>query len=360
MKLNSIIKEFLVKGMPFVSYRLPGTSQPVTCFGGTIVKKKPAPKKNYFVFAPFDTNGVHPTLYFRYTHTFTGFETGKQHELNLPNQNIISGNNNKPIEVSEAGYYAQANKIIGLIKKGMVEKVVLSRIIARKFNQKDKAAATFEALCKIYPQAFVYFFSDGEKNQWMGASPETLLKVESGNCETMSLAGTLPLEKLNEKFIWTEKEYKEQRIVSDFIREQLFNCRVENVQELGPTTIAAGNMAHLCTQFNFQLSDSVKTSEIIHKLHPTPAVCGWPAKQAMELIRQTELHDRSYYCGYLGNVESNGNMQLFVNLRCLQLTENEAYVYVGGGLTAESEVEKEWNETLLKSETLGAVISNIS
>jgi len=92
------------------------------------------------------------------------------------------------------------------------------------------------------------------------------------------------------------------------------------------------------------------------QLHPTPAVCGLPAMDAKRELLLTEPHERRLYSGFLGPVKNNGSAQLFVNLRCMQIIGKKAYLYAGGGLTIDSELEKEWEETKNKAETMLAVI----
>jgi isochorismate synthase len=90
---------------------------------------------------------------------------------------------------------------------------------------------------------------------------------------------------------------------------------------------------------------------LIFDLHPTPAVCGIPKEKSLELILQTEKHNREFYAGFIGPLD-NDNAQLFVNLRCMKLTSKWATYFAGGGLTAQSEAEAEWEETCLKLKTL--------
>ena len=91
-------------------------------------------------------------------------------------------------------------------------------------------------------------------------------------------------------------------------------------------------------------------------MHPTPAVCGFPKEFCKEAISEFEDHSRSFYAGYI-KVETDETIQYFVNLRCAEIFQNAALLYVGGGITADSSPEKEWQETELKA---GAVLKNLS
>src|SRR5690606_16197073 len=116
---------------------------------------------------------------------------------------------------------------------------------------------------------------------------------------------------------------------------------------------------------------------LIAALHPTPAVCGLPKIEAREFILKNENYDREFYTGFLGEINmpqevrrsSNRRNQenqayssivpktsLFVNLRCMKLTEDSVEIFVGGGITKESIPEAEWEETQNKAGTMKAVL----
>jgi isochorismate synthase len=95
----------------------------------------------------------------------------------------------------------------------------------------------------------------------------------------------------------------------------------------------------------------VQAWEIAKDLHPTPAVSGTPRKDALDWIRSEEKHERQFYAGIIGSMDEH-SMNLYVNLRCAQIIGSDIYLYVGGGFTADSIPEKEWEETENKSKTL--------
>ena len=95
---------------------------------------------------------------------------------------------------------------------------------------------------------------------------------------------------------------------------------------------------------------------LINSLHPTPAICGIPKSVATDFILKYEGYNRAYYSGYLGELNMNDSTNLFVNLRCMQIENNMAAIYVGGGITNESIPENEWLETVSKSEIMKKVL----
>jgi isochorismate synthase len=97
--------------------------------------------------------------------------------------------------------------------------------------------------------------------------------------------------------------------------------------------------------------------EFVDTMHPTPAVAGQPKEDAIRFIKKLEPHDRDYYTGFLGPVNQNVEIDLFVNLRCLKVTPAYLSLYVGGGITLDSDPADEWDETGWKVESLLKIIA---
>lgn len=121
----------------------------------------------------------------------------------------------------------------------------------------------------------------------------------------------------------------------------------------------AGGLLHLKSEFlvdmkatNFPQLGSV----MLELLHPTSAVCGMPKENALDFLKENEGFDRSYFSGFIGPVNLNGETSLFVNLRCAKLENDEALLYAGAGITEDSVPEKEWEETELKCDIIGKFI----
>lgn len=259
-------------------------------------------------------------------------------------------------EISKLQYLKMANELIQELKEKKLKKVVLSRMLATVIGKKFSAEKFYHLLETSYRNAFVYLINLPGKGTWAGASPEVLLQVNGKIATTVSLAGTRPVESL----AWTEKELEEQKIVTGSIAQTLKNCEISNFSQKGPETVAAGNIAHLKTVFQFPVLElKGKTGKLLKELHPTPAVCGLPKEIAFDLISKTEQHQRRFYTGFLGPLNKNGNTNLFVNLRCAELGKDTMNIYVGGGLTAASIAENEWEETVRKSGTLLAVAEKL-
>ncbi|MBK8045742.1 MAG: chorismate-binding protein [Anaerolineales bacterium] len=223
------------------------------------------------------------------------------------------------------------------------------------------AADAFLELCVRFPQAFVSLVAIPGVGTWLGASPEVLLTVNGASLTTMALAGTQrrPENQLLEEVHWGAKETLEQEMVSIYIRDFFRAAGVAGVREVGPRTTPAGNMVHLQTLFEVDLPEAARFSlanRVLEELHPTSAVCGMPKHKALAFILANEGYDRSFYSGFLGPMHIDGASSLYVNLRCMQLRENVASLYVGAGITAASDPDAEWRETELKAETALSVL----
>ena len=249
-------------------------------------------------------------------------------------------------------------KSIEAIKTGAFQKLVLSRKELVHLAEAD-VVAIFQKLLVTYPNAFRYCFYDSQAGLWMGATPEQLLKVENHTLHTVALAGT-QLHKEGEEAIWEDKERQEQKFVTDYILSELTNY-ITNVTTTQPYTFRAGNIVHIKTDISAELKDVDSLHSVIKTLHPTPAVCGLPKSDAKEYLLANEGYDREYYAGFLGELNHDfatgqPKTDLFVNLRCMKIKDDTAHLYIGCGITADSDPQKEFLETVNKSMTMRKVI----
>jgi isochorismate synthase len=256
-------------------------------------------------------------------------------------------------------------KALQEIENGTFEKVVLSR---KELIDLDnfQLELVFNSLVSNYPTAFNYCFYHPKVGFWMGATPEQFVKIEKNIIKTVALAGT----QLNidlQKVIWEEKEIKEQQTVTDFIVDILQTISSE-VTKSEPYTFQAGAIVHIKTDIEATLNSQLDVSKIIDLLHPTPAVCGFPKVIAKEFILKNEGYEREFYAGYLGEwnkdflTYKDGTCDLFVNLRCMKLGMDskskvtQAQLFIGCGINSGSDPEKEFLETVNKSQTLKKIL----
>lgn len=294
-----------------------------------------------FVFMPFN-EGNKVVLPFETTQFSSGiledFENSStaQHEI---------------IENLDQEYF---QNLVQLAKNEIEAKTFKKVVVSRKISISKNISVTksFEKLVHFYPLAFRYLFFHPKIGLWMGATPEQLLKTHNNDFETVALAGT---QLFTENLSWNKKEIEEQQLVTDFIISELESQNIK-AKVTDYKTIKAGNLAHIKTTISGFFPDEKSSLDVLAVLHPTPAVCGFPKEEALDFILKNENYNRTYYTGFLGEYEMNKNTDLFVNLRCLVIEKTGVFIYVGCGITKDSDPKLEYQETQNKSETMRSVL----
>lgn len=340
MSIFKEIQALLAKENPFVCYVKPNENK------WNLLQQNndeviPFSGQSGFVFAPFDA-GLKVVIPMDEAVLSYGILEGI--ERNQPSKfNFLVTNQKESFE-------ELVTNGIQAIKKGNFEKVVLSRKI--EIPNQLAVLETFQELLVAYPTAFRYLFFHPNVGIWLGATPEQLVKISDNRFETMALAGT---QLYSENVVWETKEIEEQQFVTNYILAKVKDkANLVNVFEV--QTVKAGNLAHLQSLISGELTNDFQALELIESLHPTPAVCGLPKKNAIDFIAKNEGYDRKYYTGFLGEFQMNNQTDLFVNLRCLELEKSTTNIYVGCGITKDSIPEKEFIETENKSMTMKNIL----
>lgn len=362
------LEKQLENKLPFVVY-----SRPINSIIKFWLQKDNALHKTYsfsesgFVFAPFDLKDT-PILFPKSDCEYGSLEIDRIQSVSaIKAHSALESKDRKKHE-------SLVSKGLKYIEEGYLNKVVLSRVQETQLEQFEPIEI-FKRLFNTYKNAMVYCWYHPKVGLWLGATPELLFKVEGHQLTAISLAGTQPYEP-GKKPTWTSKELDEQQIVTDFLAQQIApfsnSIKISEVE-----SVKAGKLWHLKTRLISRMTSNSNLRAIVEALHPTPAVCGFPKDQAKEFIINNEGYDRAYYTGFLGelnlkklvsrntdrrNVEHNayGTVKTFsnfyVNLRCMQIKDNSALIYVGGGITKESNPEKEYEETQNKAKTISTIL----
>jgi isochorismate synthase len=266
---------------------------------------------------------------------------------------VLEKESNLPQELAKNQFKALVSKGIQAIEKNKFKKVVLSRKESVTLVDFDVISA-FEKLIQLYPTTFVYCFYHPKIGTWLGATPEQLLKSTDNQFKTIALAGTQKDLGFNEVF-WPKKEQEEQQFVTDYIVEKIKNVAFE-ILVSKPYSVKAGSIWHIKTDISGTLNSSSSLQQVIQLLHPTPAVCGFPKEQSKDFILENENYDRTFYTGFLGELNIENQTDLFVNLRCMEIEDAKAHLFMGCGITKDSIPEKEWEESINKSATMKKIL----
>lgn len=380
--LNLLLNHALENDLPIAFWRLPNTSTRYLIISQeyrSLEKNSPIEELPAgFMFAPFDRDRT--TLFlpadfiFRFeNNVLTSPETPaeiasaawlsqKLRTWPVGKRVYFKGNTASSTAGNGTDFLQLVQKGVAAIEAGKFEKIVPSRTKLVDLPDDFDIVKAFENLCSKYTNALISFVSIPNTGSWLGATPEVLVTVEDKTIfKTVALAGTMPYQEgMNLRNVaWTQKEIEEQALVERYVISCFKKIRLREYDEHGPKTIVAGNLVHLKSDFtvdmkatNFPLLGSV----MLQLLHPTAAVCGMPLETSMDFLKAHEGYDREFYAGYLGPVNVDNNIHLFVNLRCMKMLDGKALLFAGAGVTIDSVAEKEWEETEVKFNTLLNVI----
>lgn len=351
LSLFQKVANHYTKNLPFVVYSKPNSEKIIGVFQNV---------DTLHLITDFTENGF----------AFVSFDGEKQYFIPLHGSDVfvdklpdnelhIARNGEIEIDVVAKNNFENLVEMgIQAIQNKLFDKVVLSRKEAVKIIDLD-IELVISKLKSNYPNAFNYCFFHPKIGLWFGATPEQFLQVNDKTIKTVALAGT---QLYSESITWETKEKKEQAIVTDFITSGLHDyCYDLIVSE--PFTVKAGAIVHLKTDLKGILNSKSDLGNLIKALHPTPAVCGLPKEIAKEFILRNENYNRKFYTGFLGELNVDfctfrkENSDLFVNLRCMEVENETAYIYVGCGITKDSIPENEYIETVNKSMTIRKVVN---
>jgi isochorismate synthase len=379
---NSLLHIFLRlardRGLAVAAWRMPYDSDyqlmlgnPVACPGNIFSHSG---RKKGFLFAPFDKNSANKAYFFEELAKFNSGNGKLYHREGLKREatSYIEKSVKKPVfsvdedilqsntfwtSTPKEHFTDGVDEIIKTIKSGNLRKVVLSGRKHIRFSTYPDLEIIWKNITNRYHRAFISMVYTPDGQLWAGASPELLLSVNRDYIRTIALAGTQNGQS-GTAISWSEKDRTEQQIVCDYIEECFENAEIGNVEISPVKTAIAGQLKHLQTEYFAPVNDNInKLDTLVNFLHPTPAVCGVPLGKAKSLIKQYEEGPREYYSGYLGPVGYNGSYNLFVNLRCMQLSNQGALLYAGSGIVQDSDPDAEWNEIQMK---FGTMLSELS
>lgn len=256
-------------------------------------------------------------------------------------------------EITQKQFTDYVQETIAKINNNLFSKCVTARYeIVQIPVQIETLMIWFQKIATSYPNSFCALVYSHHFGLWLGASPELFLSGSKNSFQTFALAGT---KKNKENF--TDKEFREQKIVEQFIAQEIQNQHGEINSISPPIEIHSGHIKHLKTEFQFTIPQ-MHLQSFITAMHPTPALSGFPQKNALNWIAQVEKNKRKLYGGYWGFCGSDIN--LFVNIRCMEVFQNYLVLHAGCGINQGSIPEQEWLETEEKIKVLKSIVASES
>jgi len=230
-----------------------------------------------------------------------------------------------------------------------LEKVVMARKVKYSFNQEkgNNFANYFLDNVEKYPNSYNFYLSLGEKNNFISYSPEKFLKIEKKKLTIDAIAGS---EKTKE-LLFSDKNIKEHRFVFSEIQSNLNELGIIFETLFKEETLDLGYIMHIHTMLKSKIENLKTLPSLINKLHPTPAVGGFPKDESIKAISENEGFNRGWYAAPVG-IMSHKHTELLVAIRSILNHLNELHLFAGAGIISQSDSLEEWNETYQKMNNL--------
>jgi isochorismate synthase len=258
-----------------------------------------------------------------------------------------------------AAYAAAVAEAITRIRAGELEKVVLARSLVTPNPGVDVRELLAE-LRRRDPACHLFAAPAGAEGTFLGATPETLVRREGDRVLSLPHAGTAARSadpardrEIAETLLRSVKNRHEHAPVVEAVASALaLHCSELHVDS-EPHLTATATVWHLATAVRGRLRAPAPSAlALAAALHPTPAVCGSPAAAAGDLLARLEPRPRGLFAGLVGWMDSRGDGEWAVSLRCALVTRETVRIQAGAGIVAESHPDLEIAETDLKFRTI--------
>ncbi|MEL1133692.1 isochorismate synthase [Desulfitobacterium sp. THU1] len=259
-----------------------------------------------------------------------------------------------------ANDYKEWQELFKPVRQQILAKKVQKVVISREVKIQCATTASIESVLKNLmdknPNSFVFaYFKDGKT--FLGATPEILVEKEKEQIMSYALAGTIPRnadeadEKQKSLLLKDPKNRHEHQIVLDSIAK-VMRTYSDEVMIGETTTLELKNLYHLKTLIKAKTKDNSSLTDWVSRLHPTPALGGYPVKDALEIIARYENHERGLYAAPIGIMNEDGDGIFVVGIRSALIAGNAVYAYTGCGIVESSDCEEEYQETINKAKTI--------
>src|SRR5256885_10973338 len=238
------------------------------------------------------------------------------------------------------------------LRAGEASKVVLAREVMARGDGVMPAGMVARSLRSAYPSCFTYLITGADGTAFAGASPELLVRRTGTHAYAQPMAGSVARgateaedDRLAEQLRASAKDAAEHALVSRFVVDAL-RPFARSVAAVEPEVVRFTNIQHLATAVSADLVEPAASAlDLAAALHPTPAVGGWPRDAADRIIDDPQTIERGWYAGAVGWIDSRGDGEFAVALRCGLLWEDGARLYAGVGVMPDPDPARELRET---------------
>jgi menaquinone-specific isochorismate synthase len=268
-------------------------------------------------------------------------------------------------EVEPQEWMDSVEEVTKEIQSNVIHKVVLARELRLKSNVPFSSTKVLERLREQQPYSFIFAIESGEEC-FLGASPERLVKKEVAEFLSTCLAGSIRRGKtinedvkLGEILLHDKKNLIEHEVVVRMIKEAMEKVCNQVTLPHKPTLYKVRDIQHLYTPIVGTASEKTSLLEMVKQLHPTPALGGYPQKEALEKIRDVERLDRGWYSAPVGWLDYKGDGEFAAAIRSGLLRGKEASLFAGCGIVGDSDPVSEYEETKMKFQPMLSALGGI-
>ncbi|MBS0496358.1 MAG: anthranilate synthase component I [Proteobacteria bacterium] len=261
-------------------------------------------------------------------------------------------------EFPEADFKAAVERAKRYIYDGDIMQVVLSQRTSKPFNASP--LALYRALRSLNPSPYMFFYHFDDFHV-VGASPEILVRLESGTVTVRPIAGTRPRGKnpqqdaeLAADLLADPKEIAEHVMLMDLGRND-----IGRVAQTGTVKVTEkmqienySHVMHIVSNVEGKLKPELSAIDVLRATFPAGTVSGAPKVRAMEIIDELEVSKRGVYAGAVGYLGFNGDMDLAIAIRTAVIKDGKLHVQAGAGIVADSVPQNEWVETQNKAKAV--------
>ena len=267
---------------------------------------------------------------------------------------------------SQDDFKAAVARVREYILAGDVMQVVLSQRMSVELAARP--LDVYRALRSLNPSPYMYFFDFGDY-QVVGASPEVLVRVQGGEAMVRPIAGTRPRGKTPEEDRALEAELKadpkelaEHLMLIDLGRNDIGRIAETGSVELTDQMVIErySHVMHLVSEVHGRIAGGRDAIDVLRATFPAGTLSGAPKVRAMEIIAELEPVRRGVYAGAVGYLDWFGEADLAIAIRTALVRSGTLHVQAGAGIVADSDPDREWEETLNKGRALIRAVAEAS
>jgi anthranilate synthase component 1 len=267
---------------------------------------------------------------------------------------------------SEADFKSAVARVKDYILAGDAMQVVLSQRMSVALAARP--LDVYRALRSLNPSPYMYFLDFGEF-QVVGASPEVLVRVQGGEATVRPIAGTRPRGATAEqdKALEAELRADPKELAEHLMLIDLGRNDIGRIAETGSVVVTDqmvverySHVMHLVSEVHGRIRPGMSPIDVLKATFPAGTLSGAPKVRAMEIINELEPVRRGIYAGAVGYLDWQGEADLAIAIRTALVHHETLHVQAGAGIVADSDPDREWEETLNKGRALIRAVAQAS